>query len=258
MFSSRVVFLTLAALAVPVALMAQSANPKPPKAKSNKEVAAVNAMFQAQAPDDQIAAAQNLIQHFADSDFRGSAFFVMANAADEKRDYVNVVVYAEQAVAADPLNFGAMALMARAIAMGTKKFDLDKADKQARVEKLSKDALDLYKKAPKPNPQLTDEQWAAACAGFAQPAQESLGYLAMVNEDWASCATNFKLAVDMTPDPDPSVLVRLGNCDRQAKKYDDAIAALDRAINDPHAAPIVKKVATQEKQLAEQAKAAGK
>ena len=100
----------------------------------------------------------------------------MAAASDIKRDLDNVVVYGEQAVATDPMNFGSMALMSKAIAQGTKKFDLDKADKLARADKLAKDAIDLSKKAPKPNPNLTDEQWASAVGDIVEPAYEGLAF----------------------------------------------------------------------------------
>jgi len=47
--------------------------------------------------------------------------------------------------------------------------------------------------------------------------------------------------------PDPATLVRLGACYGKIKKYDEGITALDRALSDPQAAPIVKQAATQEK-----------
>jgi tetratricopeptide (TPR) repeat protein len=239
-------------------LAAQSASPTPPKPKGKKELEAVRAMYAAQSPDDQIAKAKELLDKFADSDFRSSAFYVMAAASDLKRDLDNVVVYGEQAVAVDPMNFGSMALMSKAIAMGTKKFDLDKADKLTRADKLAKDAIELSKKAPKPNPELTDAQWASAVKDIVEPAYEGLAFESIAKDDYAACAENFKLAVASMSQLEPALLVRGGHCSLVAKKYDDAIAAFDQAINAPNSVEIIKKVATQEKAQAMQAKSAGK
>ena len=239
-------------------LAAQSANPTPAKPKTKKELDAVRAMYAAQTPDDQIARAKELIDKFADSDFRSSAFYVMAAASDLKRDLDNVVVYGEQAVAVDPMNFGSMALMSKAIAMGTKKFDLDKADKLTRADKLAKDAIELSKKAPKPNAELTDAQWASAVKDIVEPAYEGLAFESIAKDDYAGCADNFKLAVASMSQLEPALLVRGGHCSLMAKKYDDAIAAFDQAINAPNSVQVIKDVATKEKSQAMQLKSAAK
>jgi tetratricopeptide (TPR) repeat protein len=242
-------------------LCAQSANPVQPKPKSRKEAEAISNVLKAQAQgaDALIAAATDFLTHYADTEFKGWAFYVMAAAADEKRDLINVVVYGEQSIAADPMNFGSMALMSRAIAQGTKKFDLDRAEKIAHVQKLSKDAIDLTKKnPPKPNPQLTDEQWAAAVREMVLPAYEGLASAAMADEKYDECAASLKLAVDSAAQPEPALLVRLGYCYRLAKKYDEAVAILDKVIADPNGNDRIKQAALQQKKFVEQSRAAGK
>jgi tetratricopeptide (TPR) repeat protein len=169
-----------------------------------------------------------------------------------------VVVYGEQSIAADPMNFGSMALMSRAIAQSTKKFDLDKADKIARAQKLGKDAIELAKKAPKPNTQLTDEQWASAVSDMVAPAYEGLAYAAMVDQKYDECAAQLKLGLDSAPHPDPALMVRAGFCYRLAKKYDEAVAILDKAIADPNSVEQVKQAAIQQKKYVDQSRAAGK
>src|SRR5512140_2404084 len=98
---SRILTVIAAICAAAGILAAQSANPNPPKVKGKKELEAVKAMYAAQTPDEQIAKAKELIDKFSDSEFRGSAFYVMAAASDNKRDSDNGVVYGEQAVAVD-------------------------------------------------------------------------------------------------------------------------------------------------------------
>lgn len=255
---SKILALVAAVCVAAGMLAAQSANPTLPKPKGKKEVEAVRAMYAAQNPDEQIARAKDFLDKFADSDFRSSAFYVMAAASDLKRDLDNVVVYGEQAVAADPMNFGSMALMSKAIAQSTKKFDLDKNDKLARSDKLAKDALELSKKAPKPNPDLTDDQWSAAVRDIVEPAYEGLAFGSLAKDDYPGCAENFKLAVASMSQLEPALLIRGGHCSLMAKKYDDAIALFDQAINAPNSVQVIKDVAAKEKAQAVQAKSASK
>ena len=231
----RTILLAVAVGVTATSLLAQSASPTPPKPKSRKEAEALSAVVKAQTqgPDALIAAANDFITHYADTDFKGWAFYVMTLASDQKHDLIYEVDYGEQCIAADPMNYAAMALVARAIAEGTKKYDLDKDEKLARVRKLAKDAIELAKKnPPKPNPQITDERWAAAVADMVSPAYEGLGDAAMVEEKYEECAVNLKQDLDSAPHPDPALMVRLGFCYRLAKNYDAATAILDRAIAD--------------------------
>jgi hypothetical protein len=57
---------------------------------------------------------------------------------------------------------------------------------------------------------------------------------------------------------EPALLIRGGHCSLLAKKYDEAIASFDQAINAPNSVQIIKDVATREKTAAMQAKSAAK
>src|SRR5689334_9556797 len=118
-------------LAIPV-LMAQ------PKPKSQPEYEALKAMFGAQTPDERIAAAENVITKFADSDFKSTAFYFEAISYEQKGDYEHTVVFGERTIEADPKHFQGMLLLASEIAQHTKEFDLDREEKLAQVEKYAK------------------------------------------------------------------------------------------------------------------------
>lgn len=237
-------------------LPAQTANTKQPQPKGPKEVEAIQAMFQAQDPDSRIAAANNLITKFADTEFKATAFYIAAFSAQQKGDMDNVIIYAEKALEADPKFFGAQLMMAQALAVRTKEFDLDKEEKLGRSEKLAKAAMELIATAPKPRPDIADEQWAAAKKDFESQAHEALGLGALVRKKYDVCATELGLAVSGANQPDPATMVRLANCQIQSKKYDEGIAMLDKALADPNAAPQVKSAATSLKIDANKLKAA--
>lgn len=248
--------LILAALGASALVCAQSANPKQLKVKSQKEGEAIQAMFSVQDPDGRIAAAMNLITKFADTDFKSTAFYIAAFSAMQKNDLDNVMIYCEKAIEADDKNYGSMILLASALAQRTREFDLDKEEKLGRSEKLARQAIELVKTAPKPNPQITDEQWEAGKKDYTGQAHEALGMAALARKNYANCSENLGLAVANSMQPDPATMVRLGNCLRMEKKYDEAIAVLDKALADPAAAGVVKQAATQEKIEANKAKAA--
>ena len=246
----------LTAFGASVLVCAQSASTKQLKVKSQKEGEAIQAMFTAQEPDARIAAAMNLITKFADTDFKSTAFYIAAFSAMQKNDMENVMVYCEKAIEADDKNYGSMILLASALAQRTREFDLDKEEKLGRSEKMGKQAIELVKTAPKPNPQVTDEQWEAGKKDYIGQAHEALGMAALVRKNYAGCSQNLSLAVANAMQPDPATMVRLGNCLRMEKKYDEAIAILDKALADPNSAPVVKQAATQEKIEANKAKSA--
>ena len=82
-------------------LMAQ----KKARPKSQKEVEAMKAMFNAQDPDARIKAAEDLLTKFADTEFKSIAMYLMAASYEEKNDYEKMVVWGERTLEEDPKNF---------------------------------------------------------------------------------------------------------------------------------------------------------
>lgn len=259
MIRTRIAITLLALAASAGVIFAQTASTKQLKVKSQKEAEAMQAMFQAADPDARIAAAKDLVTKFADTDFKSTAFYIMAFSSQQKADLENVVIYGEQALEADGKNYGAMILISSALAQRTREFDLDREEKLGRAEKLAKEAIELIKTAVKPNPSVTDEQWEGAKKEYTGQAYEGLGMAAMARKNDAACAANLQLAVDNSAQADPATLVRLGSCYGKLKKFDEGIAALDRALADPTSMAVIKQAATQEKtSLLKQKAAAGK
>jgi len=155
-------FIHFAVCAV-VAIGTASAFQKQPHPKSQKEVDALNAMFKAPPGDAQIAAAEDLLAKFADTEFKSLALFLEADSyARAKNNFEKAVVYGEQSLAADPTNYQAMLLLARQYASHTGENDLDKEEKLAKATKYANDAIPVITNAPKPNPGVPDDQWANA------------------------------------------------------------------------------------------------
>lgn len=234
---------------------AQTANPKQPQPKSQKELDAVQAIFQAPDPDARIAAAKELVTKFADTDFKATAFYVGAFSYQQKGDLENAIAWAEQALEADPKFYGAQLMIANALALRTKEFDLDREEKLGRAEKLAKEAISIIEAAPKPRPDITDEQWEAAKKDFIAQAHEAMGLAALVRKKYDVCASELSTAASLASQQDPSLMVRLANCQLQSGKPDEALVLLDKVLADPNVAGQIKSVAAQLKVDANKKKA---
>ncbi len=247
---------TLLALAVSTSLLsAQTANTKAPRPKNQKEGEAIMAMFQTQDPDARIAAANDLITKYAETEFRATALYVAAFSYQQKGDIENSIVYAEKCLESDPKFFGAMLTIATGLAQRTKEFDLDREEKLGRSEKMAKTAIEMIPTAPKPNPGIPDEQWEVAKKDFLGQAHEAMGMAALVRKKYDVCASELALALENAQQPDPSTMVRMASCNMKLQKWDEAIAALDKALADPNSAPAVKKAAMELKMESNKAKA---
>lgn len=229
---------------------------KQPQPKSQKEVDALMAIQNAQDPDSRIAAVENLLTKFADTEFKGFALYLATVSAQQKNDFEKLLLYGERTLEVDPKNYATMLLMSSAIALRTREHDLDKEEKLSRAEKLARDAGEALKTAAKPNPQLTDEQWEAAKKDFQAQMYESLGIASSGRKKYDDAINHFKSAVDLNGDT--ATMVRLGSTYNLAQKYDEAIATLDKVMAVADAPPQVKQIAQAERARAIQAKGAKK
>jgi len=228
------------------------------KAKSQKEVEAVNAVLTAQTPDQKISAAESVVRNFKDSEFKAMVLLVAAQSAQQKGDMVAALQYGTRTLEADPKNFQAMLLVAGQLAQNTKEFDLDKDEKLGRATKMSNDAIAAINAASKPNPQLTDDQWAGIKKDLVSQAHDTLGVIAVVQKKWDNAINEFKMSVDGAATPDPTSAVRLGSAYIDGGRIDEGIALLDKTMATPDANDQLKKVAMAEKQRGEKLKAAKK
>ena len=230
---------------------------KQPKPKSQKEVEALMAIQNATDPDARLAAIENLLTKFADTDFKPMVLQMAAATAQQKNDYDKMIIYCERTLEADPNNYAAMLMLANGYAMRTREFDLDKEEKLTKADNYAKKALDLLKTAEKPNPALTDEQWVAAKKDLEAQGHEALANAAVVRKKYDVAINEFNTALQ-SPTPDPATMVREANAYIEWGKPTEAIALLDKVAAMPDAHPQVKQAAAQMKAKAVAQKNAAK
>ena len=217
---------------------------------------ALQALFSAQTADAIIKAADELITNFADTDYKGAALQMEAKAYQAKGQNEKAIVYAEQALDADAKNFDAMSLLANIYSSTTRESDLDKNEKLAKAEKYANDAINAVKDAPKPNPQITDEQWNGYKAGVQADAMVAIASANVIRKKYDDAKAGYDKAYATSPDP--YTLIRAGRAMMTAGKYDEAIAYDDKVISAPNVDPNAKNIATKDKEQNEKLKAAAK
>lgn len=224
---------------------------------SKGEAEAYNAMVRAAQSGDNdatIKAANDLITNFADTQFKGTALMLEAQAYVSKGDLDRAQVYAEQCMAADPKGFQAPLLIGESIVKQTGEHDLDKDEKLAKAEKDLHLAIDNVKDAPKPNPGIPDATWDEQKKFVTAEAQADLGRVAMLRKKYTDAIPQLQAAADS--DPQPAYFVWLAMSQQQAGKNDDAIATCDKLLAQPNIAPVFKNAATTVKNEATKAKGA--
>ena len=112
--------------------------------------------------------------------------------------------------------------------------------------------------AAKPNPQLTDDQWAGIKKDLIAQSHETLGVIASVDKKWDAAIAEFKTAVEGESTPEPATMLRLAATYNNAKQYDEATAMADKVLALPNVPDKFKKIAQDEKQRAAKLKASTK
>jgi hypothetical protein len=234
-------FLALAALA-----MAQ-------KPKNKSELEALQAIQAEQNPAAKIQKIDDFVKKFADTEFKAILYTQAAQLAEHLNDGNKVVIYSDLALEADPKAYQPMLMEAAELARSTRENDLDKDEKLAKAEKYAKEGMAIAPSAPKPNPQITDDQWEEIKREFVGDAHRDLGMIASVRKKYDVAVAEFKQATEIPHEPDPATFIRLAAAYNDNKQPDEALAVLAK-VTTPQLAPFADK----EKKRAEALKAAKK
>jgi tetratricopeptide (TPR) repeat protein len=224
---------------------------KGPAPKSPAEGQALNDLFTAansQNNDGIIKAAEDLITKFADTDFKEVALMLESQAYKQKGDTVKAQIYGERVLEINPKSFQTTLMLGEILAMTTRENDLDKEEKLSKADKYLNGTIEILKTAPKPNPQIPDQQWEDAKKQLTAEAHNDLGLVAMDRKKYDVAITEFKMAVD--GDPQATFSVRLASAYQLAGKNQEALEICDKLLADPQLHPQIKAVAQNVKALA--------
>ena len=247
------VFATMALLGMGALLL--NAQPKPP---GPDELKALQEILKTTSVDTRVAAVDKFVQGFPKSEYRNFALTMAADAYEASGNSTKAIIYYQQALEANPKDYNAMLMLAAETARTTREFDLDKEEKLAKAEKYAKDGMALIPSATKPNPQLTEEQWADLKKDDAARGHEALGLVALARKKYDVAAGEFKTSIDTAAQPQPATYIRMGGAYTDSGKPDEAIATFDKVLAMPNLPDQIKQVAQSEKARAEKIKAGKK
>ena len=205
-----------------------------------------------------VAAVDTFVKGFPKSEYLNFALTMAAEAYETTGNTTKAIIYYQQALEANPMDYNSMLMLAAETARTTREFDLDKEEKLAKAEKYAKDGMALIPTATKPNPQLTDDQWANLKKEDSARGHEALGMIAVARKKYDDAAAEFKLATETSPEPQPATYIRMAGAYTDGGKPDQAIAALDKVLAMANLPDQIKTVAQAEKTRAEKIKAAKK
>jgi tetratricopeptide (TPR) repeat protein len=243
--------LGLLGMAVLVAAMPLAAYDKQPKAKSKKEQEAlmqVQTAAQSGNAAAELSAINNVLENFADTEFKGQLLTMAMGAAQQTGDDAQVATWAERVMAFDPNDIVARVTVAETTAAHMRENDLDKADNTKKVTELAQKALDLMQAGGSAPAGIPDDKWPDFKKELGARAWSAIAQTASVNKKPADAVTDFKKALDLFPSS--VTTARLAKAYVDNKQYDDAIATADKAMGMPDAIPQVKSFAQSQKDVA--------
>jgi tetratricopeptide (TPR) repeat protein len=233
----NVAALTCAALAIGFSpLWAQ-------KPKSPKERDAIVAVQQATTPDARIQAIENVLDKFADTEFKIPLLQMAIQTEEQKNDFAQIVFYCNRLLKADPNNAFALVTLASETARHTREFDLDKDEKLAKIEKWAKDGIEAAKNMPKTRTDVADADWEGLKKDMEAQGYVALGMADMLKKNYDGAASDYRQSIEIGATPNPATMVRLAQVYIDSGKFDNATFTLDKAINTPNVPDQVKTIA---------------
>jgi uncharacterized protein HemY len=239
-----------------------AAAPKGPKAKSQKELAALQKVQQAAQAgnyDAEIAAINDVLENFADTEYKPMLLTMGMDAAQRKGDYAQTLVWGDRIIENNPKDFTAPIMMAATIAQHTRENDLDKDQSLKKVEDDANKGLDLVKNAPADPPpgfNGTAADWTAYKKDQSALAHYALGLAADLRKNYPEAIQDLKTSNSEAAHPSPTTDATLSKVYVDAKQYDDAIATADKVLASADAPASVKQFAQVQKDNATKMKGA--
>jgi len=231
----------------------QPAAQQGPHPKSQKEVDAlkqVQSAAQSGNFDAEIAAINNVLENFADTDYKPMLLSMGMDAAQRKGDYPQTIVWGERIIQNDPNDFAARILLAASIAQHTRENDLDKDQSLKKVDDYANKGLDLLKAAsdtPPPGFGGTAADYANFKKDQAGLAQTALAQADELRKKYPDAIEKYKAALAQASHPNPTTMAFLSRAYVENKQYDDAIATADKVLAMSDAQAQVKQFAQAQK-----------
>ncbi|MGB9123680.1 MAG: tetratricopeptide repeat protein [Candidatus Angelobacter sp.] len=210
---------------------AQSAGKRVPQAKTHPEFNDYNTAYAISGGTASEKAADDFAAKYPDSELKSFLYSKAMHEYQNENNPAKMLSVGEKVLQLDPDNSIALVLTATVLADSLSDADTDRQAKIARVRKNASHALDTVDSSFVAPANATPEQVTAYKSTLQSMAHSALGIVALKTADDAAAEKELKLSADLNQSqPDPYIWYHLALAQDHQKKYSEALASINRAL----------------------------
>ncbi len=210
---------------------AQPAGKRVPQAKTHPEFNDYNAAYAIAGGAASERAADDFSAKYPDSELKSFLYSKAMHEYQNENNPEKMLSVGEKVLRLDPDNSIALVLTATVLADSLSEADTDRQAKIARVRKNASHALDTVDSGFVPPANATPEQVTAYKSTLQSMAHSALGIVALKTADDVGAEKELKLSADLNQSqPDPYIWYHLALAQDHQKKYPEALASINRAL----------------------------
>jgi tetratricopeptide (TPR) repeat protein len=223
--------IALVAQESPVGKPAQPVGKHVPQAQTHPEFNDYNAAYAITGGAASEKAADEFVAKYPGSELKAYLYSKAMHEYQNENNSAKMLSVGEKVLQLDPDNSIALVLTATVLADGLSETDTDKQAKIAQVKRSTAHALDTLDSAFTPPANATPEQVVAYKSTLKSMAHSALGIVALKTGDDATAESELKLSTNLNQSqPDPYLWYHLALAQDHQKKYQDALASINRAL----------------------------
>ena len=239
---------------------AQTAGKRPPQAKTQQEYKDYNTDYALTGGTAVEKAANDFAAKYPQSELREYLYSKAMHEYQNENNSARMLVMGEKVLALDPDNSIALVLTATVLADSLSDADQDREQKIAEIKKNSGRALETVDTGFTPPPNATPEQIQAYKNTLQSMAHSAMGIMELKTGNDSGAEKDLHLAADLNKtQPDPYIWYHLalaqdhlatGMADKheQQKKYVDALASVNQALQYTASNPDLGRLASGERE----------
>lgn len=210
---------------------AQPAGKRPPQAKTQQEFADYNTASAITGGAAMEKAATDFAAKYPQSELRSYLYSRAMHEYQSENNSGKMLAMGEKVLALDPDNSVALVLTATVLADSLSDADQDREQKIAEIRKNANRTLQTVDSSFVPPPTATPEQIAAYKTTLQSMAHSALGIMELKTGDDPGAEKDLKSAADLNKtQPDPYVWYHLALAQDHQKKYPEALASVNQAL----------------------------
>jgi tetratricopeptide (TPR) repeat protein len=210
---------------------AQPAGKHVPQAKTHPEFNDYNTAYAIAGGTVSEKAADDFAAKYPDSELKSFLYSKAMHEYQNENNPAKMLSVGEKVLQLDPDNSIALVLTATVLADSLSDADADRQAKIVRARKNASHALDTVDSGFVPPANATPEQVTAYKSTLQSMAHSALGIIALKTADDLGAEKELKLSADLNQSqPDPYIWYHLALAQDHQKKYSEALASINRAL----------------------------